>query len=171
MLNKKVVDLLNKQVNEEFYSSYLYLDFSNYLATLGLDGFANWYKIQAKEEMDHAMMFYTYLQNNDEEIKLDIIKKPERKYSDTQGVLKEALGHEKLVTALINKIYEAAEEAKDFRTCQFLHWFIEEQGEEELNAQDLITKYDLFGKEANSLYMLNNELKARTYNPPTGVEL
>ena len=68
MLNAKVAELLNTQVNKEFYSAYLYLDFANYYETKGLDGFANWYKIQAQEERDHAMLFYQYLQNNNAKV-------------------------------------------------------------------------------------------------------
>ncbi|MDD7511296.1 MAG: ferritin [Peptostreptococcaceae bacterium] len=166
MLKKEVVKLLNEQVNAEMYSAYLYLDFSNYFNNIGLDGFANWYSIQAKEEMDHAMMFYNYLHDGDEEVVLDAIAKPERNWKDAIGILKEALKHEIYVTSLIDKLYEEAEKLKDFRTCQYLHWFIEEQAEEEVNAKDLITKYELFGSDPNSLYALNNELKARVYNPP-----
>ena len=76
MLDKKVVELLNQQVNKEFYSAYLYLDFSNYYYDEGLDGFGNWYKIQAQEERDHAMLFIQYLQNNGEKVVLDAIEKP-----------------------------------------------------------------------------------------------
>ena len=167
MLNAKVKDLLNQQVNKEFYSAYLYLDFSNYFETRGLDGFANWYKIQAQEERDHAMLFYQYLHNNNEVVTLDAIGKPDKALDSDMAVLQAGLEHEIYVTSLINDIYAAAYEVKDFRTMQFLDWFVKEQGEEETNAADLITKMELFGGDSKGLYMLNSELKARVYTAPS----
>ena len=167
MLNAKVAELLNTQVNKEFYSAYLYLDFANYYETKGLDGFANWYKIQAQEERDHAMLFYQYLQNNNAKVTLEAIDKPDKEFSCNMVPLKAGLEHEEYVTSLINNIYAAAYEVKDFRTMQFLDWFIKEQGEEETNANDLITKMEMFGSDPKSLYMLNSELKARVYNAPS----
>lgn len=163
MLNAKVRKLLNDQINKEFYSAYLYLDFSNYYERIGLDGFSNWYKVQAQEERDHAMMFYQYLQDNDELVELDAIGKPDQVFDDNMGPLKAALEHERYVTALINDIYAAAYDVRDFRTMQFLDWFVKEQGEEEKTAGDLITKMELFGNDPKSLYMLNSELGGRTY--------
>ena len=167
MLNTKVRDLLNQQVNKEFYSAYLYLDFSNYFEARGLDGFANWYKIQAQEERDHAMLFYQYLHNNNEAVILDAIAKPDKELDSDMTVLKAGLEHELYVTSLINDIYAAAYEVKDFRTMQFLDWFVKEQGEEETNANDLISKMELFGSDPKSLYMLNSELGTRVYSAPS----
>ncbi|MBP3348080.1 MAG: ferritin [Clostridia bacterium] len=167
MMNAKVHELLNAQINKEFYSAYLYLDFSNYFEERGLDGFANWYMVQAQEERDHAMLFYQYLQNENQIVTLDAIAKPEKKYSCDMDVLKAGLEHEIYVTSLINDIYAAAYEVKDFRTMQVLDWFVKEQGEEETNANDLITKMELFGSDPKSLYMLNQELAARVYTAPS----
>ena len=167
MLNQKVADLLNQQINKEFYSAYLYLDFSNYYEAAGLDGFANWYKVQAQEERDHAMLFYQYLQNNNCPVTLEAIEKPNVKLENTMDALKAGLAHEEYVTSLINAICAAAQEVNDFRTLQFLDWFIKEQGEEETNATDLITKMELFGSDPKSLYMLNSELAARVYTAPS----
>ena len=167
MLNAQVRELLNDQINKEFYSAYLYLDFSNYYKRVGLDGFANWYRVQAQEERDHAMLFYDYLQNNDELVELEAIGKPDKVFSENMGPLKAALEHEQYVTSLINNIYAAAYEVKDFRTMEFLNWFVKEQGEEETNARDMITKMELFGNDPKSLYMLNNELLARVYTAPS----
>ena len=166
-MDKKVHELLNQQINKEFYSAYLYLEFSNYFKAAGLDGFANWYMIQAQEERDHAMLFYTYLQNEDQVVTLDAIDKPEKEITCSMDVLKAGLEHEKYVTALINDIYGAAYDVRDFRTMQFLDWFVKEQGEEETNAKDLITKMELFGSDAKGLYMLNQELGARVYSAPS----
>ena len=167
IMNANVSLLLNEQINKEFYSAYLYLDFANYYAAVGLDGFENWYRVQAQEERDHAMLFYQYLQNNGEGVTFEAIAKPEWERGDHMTPLKKALEHEKLVTASINAIYAAAYEVKDFRTMQMLDWFIKEQGEEEKNAADLITKMDLFGGDSKGLYMLNSELKARVYTAPS----
>ena len=166
-MNAKVHELLNQQINKEFYSAYLYLDFSNYFEDAGLDGFANWYKIQAQEERDHAMLFYQYLQNENQKVTLEAIAKPNKTITCHMDVLKAGLEHEEYVTSLINDIYAAAYEVKDFRAMQFLDWFVKEQGEEETNANDLITKMELFGSDPKSLYMLNQELAARVYTAPS----
>ncbi len=167
MMNAKVHELLNQQINKELYSAYLYLQFSNYFEEAGLDGFANWYMIQAQEERDHAMLFYQYLQNNNEKVVLEAIDKPEKTITCHMDVLKAGLEHEEYVTSLINDIYAAAYEVKDFRAMQFLDWFVKEQGEEETNAHDLISKMELFGSDPKSLYMLNQELAARVYAAPS----
>ena len=166
-MDKKVSELINDQINKEFYSAYLYLDFSNYYESIGLDGFANWYKIQAQEERDHAMLFYQYLQNNNEKVTRGAIAKPDKVFASAMDPLKAGLEHEEYVTSLINNIYDAAQNAKDFRTIQFLDWFVKEQGEEETNANDLITKMELFGSDAKGLDMLNSELGARVYSAPS----
>ena len=142
--------LLNQQINKEFYSAYLYLDIANFYASKGLDGFANWYQVQAKEEQDHAMLFYQYLHNNGQPVILEAVGKPDGAFA-----------------SLINAIYTAAQAAQDYRTVQFLDWFVKEQGEEEKNAADLITKMELFGSDAKGLYMLNSELAARVYTAPS----
>ena len=166
-MNAKVHELLNQQINKEFYSAYLYLDFSNYFEDVGLDGFANWYKVQAQEERDHAMLFYQFLQNENQKVTLEAIAKPDKEFTCHMDVLKAGLEHEEYVTSLINDIYAAAYEVKDFRTMQFLDWFVKEQGEEETNANDMITKMELFGSDSKSLYMLNQELAARVYTAPS----
>ncbi len=166
-MDKKVSELINEQINKELYSAYLYLDFANYYASVGLDGFENWYKVQAQEERDHAMLFYQYLQNNGESVTFEAVDKPEWERGDNMAPLKKGLEHEKYVTELINTIYAAAYEVKDFRTMQLLDWFVKEQGEEEKNASDMITKMELFGTDAKGLYMLNSELAARAYTAPS----
>ncbi|MCF0143907.1 MAG: ferritin [Firmicutes bacterium] len=167
MVSKKVKDLLNNQVNKEFYSAYLYLDFSNYYKDAGLDGYANWYMIQAQEERDHAMLFIQYLQQQGEAVVLEAIDKPDKKYDSFIDPLKMGAEHERFVTDLINTIYAAAYEEHDFRTMQFLDWFVKEQAEEEDNADDNVTKFELFGKDSKGLYDLDNEMKARVYSAPS----
>ncbi|GFI21601.1 bacterial non-heme ferritin [Lachnospiraceae bacterium] len=166
-MNEKIAALLNEQINKEFYSAYLYLDIANFYTKKGLDGFANWYEVQAKEEQDHAMLMYRYLHNNDQEVTLEAIAKPDVVFETLIDPLKVGLAHERYVTSLINTIYDVAQEAKDFRTTQFLDWFVKEQGEEEKNSMDQITKMELFGDDARSLYMLNSELGTRVYTAPS----
>jgi len=166
-MDKKVSALINDQINKELYSAYLYLDFANYFERRGLAGFANWYTVQAQEERDHAMLMYRFLLNNDEIVTFGAIAAPDKKLDSDITVLKAGLEHEKYVTSLINDIYAAAYSVKDFRTMQFLDWFVKEQGEEEKNATDMITKMELFGSDAKGLYMLDNELKARVYTAPS----
>ena len=167
MLDKKVAELINDQINKEFYSAYLYLDFSVYYEEVGLDGFANWYMIQAQEERDHAVLMLQYLQNNGEKVTLEAIAMPDKELKDKLQVLELGLEHERYVTSLIHTIYEAAYSAKDFRTMQFLDWFVKEQGEEEKTAEDMIKKMRLFGDDAKSLYALNSEMAGRTYTAPS----
>jgi len=166
-MNPKVAQLLNEQINHELYSAYLYLEFSNYYARVGLDGFENWYRVQAQEERDHAMLFYQYLLNNDVKVTFEAIAKPDCVLENDMDPLKKGLEHEKYVTSLIDTIYAAAFEDRDFRTMQLLDWFVKEQGEEEKTASDMITKMELFGTDAKGLYMLNSELKARAYTAPS----
>ena len=166
-MDKKVSELLNDQINKELYSAYLYLDMANFYASKGLDGFANWYEIQAKEEQDHAMLIYKYLHNNDQIVTLGAIAKPDKEFKALMDPLKAAHAHEQYVTSLINAIYAAAQAVNDYRTVQFLDWFVKEQGEEEKNSSDLITKMELFGGDAKGLYMLNSELAGRVYSAPS----
>ena len=149
MLNKKVADLLETQINKELYSAYLYLDMSNYYYANNLDGFGNWYKIQAQEERDHAMLFLEYLQNNGEAPKLAAIDAPDKAFKTFRDPLAAAL------------------ETHDYRTLQFLDWFVKEQGEEEKNANDILGRFDLFGSDPKSLSALDAELGGRTYSAPS----
>ncbi len=167
MLNQKIAQLINEQVNKELYSAYLYLDFANYYESEGLDGFANWYQIQAQEERDHAMMMRRFLIDNGIRVTFDAVAKPDKTYADHTAPLLAGLEHEQYVTSLINNIYGEAFAQKDFKTMQFLDWFIKEQVEEEKNADDLISKMKLFGSDAKGLYALNQELGARVYAAST----
>ena len=100
-------------------------------------------------------------------VTLEAIDSPKREFADNMAVLQAGLSHEEYVTSLIHDIYAAAYEVKDFRAMQFLDWFVKEQGEEENNAYDLITKLELFGSDPKSLYMLNQELGTRVYTAPS----
>ena len=167
MLNREVVQLLNEQINKELFSAYLYLGMSDYYADQNLNGFENWFYVQAQEETDHAMLIRRYLLNNGESVALFPIEAPSEVYDTFEAPLNMSLKHEQFVTASIYNIYAVAQKEKDFRTMKFLDWFVTEQGEEEKNAMDLIAKFELFGSDAKGLYMLNQELATRVYAPPS----
>ncbi|MEA4973088.1 putative bacterial non-heme ferritin [bioreactor metagenome] len=167
MLDQKLVSILNNQINLEWYSAYLYLDIYSYYTDKNLNGFGNWYFVQTQEERDHALLFSKYLLNNGERVILQDVKAPNNQFDDFRQPASAALEHERLVTQSINNIYALAYEQKDFRTMQFLDWFVKEQGEEEKNADDIVKRYDLFGKDARGLYLLDSELAARVYAPPS----
>ncbi len=167
MLNDKIAKLINEQINKEIYSGYLYLDFANYYEDEGLDGFAHWYQVQAQEERDHAMMMRRYLIDNGVRVTFEAVAKPDKTFKNTTDPLKAGYEHEQYVTSLINNIYAEAYKIHDYRTMQFLDWFIKEQGEEEKNAEDMLKKMHLYGNDAKGLYALNQELLARVYAPST----
>jgi ferritin len=167
MIDKKLVELLSNQVNMEWYSAYIYLDIYGYYTDKNLNGFGNWFLIQTQEERDHALLFMKYLLNNSEKPVLKDVKVSGLVFKDFREPAEAAFEHEKKVTASINNIYALAYELKDFRTMQFLDWFVKEQGEEEKNTEDIVKKYDLFGNDPRGLYLLDSELAARVYAPPT----
>lgn len=166
-MDQRVYELLNDQINKELYSAYLYLSFADYYEEQGLSGFANWYEIQAQEERDHALIFRNYLHENGCPVKLLAIDMPDKTFTNFLEPLEAALEHEKYVTSLINDIYAAAMDVRDFRTCKFLDWFIEEQQEEEDTADTMITRMKLFGGDAKALYDLDSENAARVYSVPS----
>lgn len=161
-MDKQVADLMKDQVNKEFYSAYLYLDISNYYYEKNLDGFGHWFMLQAKEEQEHALKILKYLQDNNEKVKLETIPAPDFNFTNLREPLVATLKHEQYVTGLIHAISKRARESDDFRSYQFMEWFVAEQGEEEKNTSDLIAKYDLFGDDPKGLYLLNSELGSRT---------
>jgi len=167
MLNKELVSLINNQINMEWYSAYIYLDIYSYYADQNLNGFSNWFNVQTQEERDHAMLFIKYLLNNSEKVALQDVKAPNASYKNFRDPAVAAFEHEQKVTESIYNIYSFASSIKDFRTTQFLDWFVKEQGEEEKNTEDIVKRYDLFGNDAKGLFLLDAELAARIYVPAT----
>ena len=167
MLNSKITDLINSQINKEFFSSYLYLEISNYFYDKNLNGFGNWFAIQTQEEYAHAMFFVKYLQNNAEKVVLEQIANPSQQFENFKQPLILTLEHEQMISASINDIYAEAYVLKDFKTMQFLDWFVKEQGEEEQRADDLCKRFDLFGTDSRGLYLLDTELAARVFTAPS----
>ena len=166
-MNDTIAALLNDQINKELYSAYLYLDIANYYDEQDLDGYANYYMIQAQEERDHALLFMKYMQNNGLKITLEAIGKPDKVFTNILDPLVIAAEHERYVTALINNIYHEAHQGKDYRTMKFLDWFVDEQMEEEDNADSMVSRYKLFGQDPRGLYLLDQEYAARVYTAPS----
>ena len=166
-MNNKVAALLNDQINKEFYSAYLYLDMANYYQDMHLNGYANYYTIQAQEERDHALLFMQYMQNNGLKVTLEAIGKPDKVFGSVLDPLEAAAEHERYVTSLINNIYREAQADGEYRTMKFLDWFVDEQMEEESSADTMIGQYKLFGQDPRGLYLLNQEYAGRVYTAPS----
>lgn len=162
-MNEKVAEVLEKQINAEFYSAYLYLTFADYYEDRGLKGFANWYMIQVQEEVDHAKALRRYLLDNDYKPTMEAIAKPDKTFSNDLEPLEAGLAHEEYVTSLIHRCYEVARDEHDIRAMKMLDWFVGEQGEEETNARDMITNMKLFGSDPKGLFDLDREYQTRTY--------
>lgn len=165
MLSEKMIFTISQQIKKEYESAYLYLEIADFYEAQGLCGFANWFKVQAREEEDHAMIFYEYLHSNNACVQFYAIEPCVKKFSDLRAPLKAGLKHEEFITDSINKIYELAEKEKDLRTENFLNWFVVEQQEEEEKSQELLDKMDLFGANPAGLYQLDKEYENRSYTP------
>lgn len=163
MLSKRIEDLLNNQIKNELYSSYLYLSMSAWLTNYGLTGYAHWFRVQAMEERDHALIFYNYILQTNARVHLYAVDEPNFDFASVEELLKLNLSHEEYVTSLIYKIAAAAQEEGDFKTSEMIKWFVTEQVEEEANATDNITQYKLFGGDGKGLYDLDALKATRVY--------
>ncbi len=166
MLNSRLEKEINKQINAELYSAYLYLSMSAYLSSKNLSGFANWMKVQFEEEQFHALKLYQYILERGGKIELEKIDKPKIVWKDTIEVFEESLAHEELVTSLINNLVDIAIEEKDHATLNMLQWFVAEQVEEEANVTDILDQLKLIDGKGSGLFMLDREAKARSFTPP-----
>ena len=165
MLNKKLEEALNAQINAEFWSAYLYLSMSSDMSDKGMAGVANWFAIQFKEEQDHAMKFFNYVISRGGKVTLKPIEKVDTEWKSPLAAFEQTLQHEEKVTSLINDLYALAEQEKDYATQSMLKWFIDEQVEEEENAKAIIDTLKLIGDNGYGLYQLDKELATRAYTP------
>jgi len=168
MIKQSVRDAINQQITKEMYSSNLYLAMASYFHTVNLNGFANWMRIQAQEEMMHAIKFFDYLINRGGEVKLGQIAAPPQQWDSPLSAFEAAYEHEQLVTASINEMAGLSLQESDHATNVFLHWFITEQVEEEATVSEIVDRLRLAGDSKSSLFILDNELKQRTL--PAGQE-
>ncbi|HSL87735.1 MAG TPA: ferritin [Ignavibacteriaceae bacterium] len=162
MISTKMQKALNKHLNEELFSSYLYLSMAAYFKSKNLNGFANWMKLQSQEEYAHGLKFYDYIHQVGGRVTLSQITAPKTDWKNIKEVFTETLEHEKYITDLINKLVDLAILEKDHATNNFLQWFVNEQVEEVANAEDLVNKLEMIGDNKNGLFMLDRELGART---------
>ena len=167
MLNNKIQDALNGQINAELWSAYLYLAMGMHFEAEGLSGVANWFKIQFQEEQAHATIFMNYINQRGGRVELKAIDAVPTSWASPLDAFKATLEHEKKVTSLINNLYALAEAEHDYATRDRLAWFVSEQVEEEDNCRQLIDKFTLIGNDGMGLYMLDQELGARTYVAPS----
>lgn len=166
-MKKKVVDAFNEQINKELYSSYLYLAMAAWAESEDLPGTANWMKVQAQEEISHAMILFNHVAERGGRVIMGAIKKPDKDFKDLVDVFAKTLKHEEFVTESINNLMALAEKEKDFASRNRLEWFVEEQVEEEANASALLAQAKRVGKDGQGLLMLDKELEARVFTMPS----
>lgn len=167
MVSKKMQETLNGQLNAELYSAYLYLAMAAYYEDSDLPGFANWMRVQAQEELTHAMKFYEYLIQRGSRVILDAIEQPQKEWESPLAASEHVLKHEKKVTGLINELVDLAVEEKDHATNNFLQWFVAEQVEEEESAGGVLQKVRLAADSSSGLLMVDSELAKRVFNAPS----
>lgn len=163
MTDAKIVKLLNEQIAKEQFAAQLYLSMSAWFSSRDLDGIANYFRVQAKEELFHADKIFDYINDIGGEIELEAIDKPENKFKNAEEIFEKALAHEKLVTQSIFNILKTANEVGDYATTSFLQWFVNEQVEEEANASQLLSKIRMVANDSSALYLFNQELAQRVY--------
>lgn len=170
MLEKKLEEALNDQINFEFYSSYLYLSMSAYYVSAGLNGFANWMRIQAQEEAVHAMKLFDYIGDRGGRALLKTVKGPETEWDSPEKPFEDAYKHETIVSSRFNDLMNLSIECKDHATSSFLRWYVDEQVEEEANALDIVNRLKLVKGAPDGLFMLDKELGLRVFKVPAGAE-
>ncbi|MBI9101097.1 MAG: ferritin [Spirochaetales bacterium] len=158
-------DALNKQINEEMFSAYLYLAMSADFEEKGLAGFANWMRVQAQEENDHAMKIFDFITRRNGIVKLEAIAKPEQSWDSPMAAIEAAYNHEIHITGCINALVKTARELNDNATENELQWFVNEQVEEEENASKIMDKLKTIGESGHGMLMIDNELSQRAYTP------
>ena len=166
MINQKVCSALNKQLNNEMYSAYLYLSMSSYAGSIGLKGSANWFMVQYQEEMVHAMKFYNFINSRGVHVELGAISSPPSEFRSLLDMMEKTLAHEEFITSSIYELVDLALAERDHATHIFLQWYVTEQVEEEENDRDIIGKLKLIGDNGQGLLMLDAELGTRVFVPP-----
>ena len=161
MISNTINEILNEQINKEFYSGYLYLSMSAHLKELGLNGFAKWTKIQAKEEVEHGLKIFDYIINCNSFVTLKQIRTPEFEFQGILSIFNHIYEHEQCITRAVMTIAQKAEEENDRTTLNFMEWFIAEQIEEEEAVKNIIKRLELFGDDKVALYLMDKELGER----------
>ena len=167
MLSENLIKAINSQINYEFYSSYSYLAMAAYAHSQDLDGFANFFRVQAQEEVFHAMKFFDYVYQKNGDVSLEAIDKPQLKFKNMVDVLEKGYEHEQEVTKRIYELANLASEEKEHATISLLKWFVDEQVEEEDNFNRIIKKARRADTNPAALYLLDDELAQRVYVAPS----
>ncbi|MCT4542528.1 MAG: ferritin [Vallitalea sp.] len=167
MLSEKLLNEINEQIGYEFYSSHLYLAMASYCYSIDLDGFANFFIVQAEEERFHAMKFFNYVNEMDETVTIKGLETPPSDYTNIEDVYAKTLEHEKFVTSRIYKLMDIAMEEKEHATISFLKWFIDEQVEEEATVKGILQKLKRANGDISIIYSLDSEMAKRVFTPPT----
>ena len=165
-MNAKIQKAFNKQINEELYSSYLYLSMSAYFEAENLKGMANWMRVQAQEELTHAMKFFHFIYDRDGKVTLTELRAPKVKWTSPLNAFEDALSHEKKISAFINDLVDLSLKESDHAANTFLQWFVNEQVEEEASAKEIVDKLKFAGDNKVTLFMMDNELGQRVFTPP-----
>lgn len=163
MLTDRMRKALNDQIQAEFFSAYLYLSMAAYFEGLGLEGMANWMTIQFREEQSHAMKFFHYVNERGGRVELLAIDQPEGKWASPLAAFEAALDHERMISGRIGDLAEIALAEKDHATHNMLQWFIAEQVEEEASVEGIVNQLRLVGAEGSGLFMIDREMKTRTF--------
>lgn len=167
MLSKKLEKELNKQINAELFSAYLYLSMASYLDYKNLTGFAHWLIMQFKEEQSHAQKFYDYINGRGSRVIFSQIESPQSEWKDVIDVFENVYSHEQKITRLINNLVNMAMEEKDHATVNMLQWFVSEQVEEEASVSDILEKLKYIEGKGPGLFMMDRELMQRSIAPTT----
>lgn len=166
MIQKRVEEAFNIQINAELYSAYLYLSMAAYFEAQNLPGFANWMRVQFQEEQFHAFKMFDFVNERGGRVVLTKIDGPKVEWENVIDVFEEVLKHEQHVTSLINNIMDIAIEEKDHATRSFLNWFVDEQVEEESAAEGIISELKMIDGRGNGIMMMDREFRARVFTPP-----
>jgi ferritin len=167
MMNKKVEQAINDQINFELYSAYTYLSMAAYFENQNLPGFANWMRVQFEEEQFHAMKMFNFINERGGRVILTKIDGPSTDWANIVGVFEETLAHEQTVTQRINNLVNLAMDERDHASYNFLQWYIDEQVEEEANVEGILNQLKMLDGKGHGILMLDRELGARTFTPPT----
>lgn len=161
MFSEKLTKEMNSQIKHELYSAYLYLSMASHFDANNLKGFSHWMKVQAKEELEHGMKFYEYLNSRGAKVNLEVIDQPPLEFGDPVEIFAMVLDHEKSVTDRINLLYSIAIDDKDYASQSFLNWFVDEQVEEEEHAAEILDTLKKVGDKSTALFMLDRSLGER----------
>ncbi|UCE06289.1 MAG: ferritin [bacterium] len=170
MISDKMAAKINEQIKNELYSGHLYLSMAAYCSSVDMDGFANFFIVQEQEERFHAMKFYHYLVEQNQDVKIYGLDQPKQDFKSLEEVFDMAWKHEQKVTSLLNDIMHLAVEEKDFATQSLMHWYIDEQVEEEASMLGILKKIQMLGEKGHGIFMLDAQMKARKFNPPASGE-